>query len=113
MPLYPYECTACGHTDDEFQHMTDEPLAACLKCGAAGCYEKRIAATSAAVARNLPREMHSLGLCHPDDIRAFKLRNPGVECSEDSSSPLYGVPVAANLAEKRKILKTEGWEERN
>ena len=111
MPLYPYECTACGHAEDEFQHMRDEPLTACPRCG--GAYEKRIAATSAAVARDLPREMHSIALCHPDDIRAFKHRNPGIECSEDPNSPLYGVPVAANLAEKRRVLAVEGWEERN
>lgn len=112
MPLYPYECVSCGHKDDEFQSIHDDHLDECPKCKASS-YERRIAATSGAVARELPREMHSIGLCHHDDILAFKRRNPGVECSEDPNSPLYGVPVAANLAEKRRILETEGWEERN
>lgn len=34
MPTYEYECTKCGHTFDEFQKITDKPLARCPKCGA-------------------------------------------------------------------------------
>lgn len=34
MPTYEYECTVCGHTFEEFQAITDKPLAKCPKCGA-------------------------------------------------------------------------------
>ncbi|MBD3403773.1 zinc ribbon domain-containing protein [candidate division GN15 bacterium] len=33
MPTYPYRCKACGHEFEEFQAITDEPIAACPKCG--------------------------------------------------------------------------------
>ena len=33
MPTYDYECTKCGHTFDEFQSMSDEPLKSCPECG--------------------------------------------------------------------------------
>lgn len=32
MPTYEYECTSCGHTFDQFQVMTAEPLKKCPKC---------------------------------------------------------------------------------
>lgn len=34
MPTYEYECTKCKHTFEEFQKITDKPLAKCPKCGA-------------------------------------------------------------------------------
>ena len=33
MPTYPYRCKACGHEFDQFQAITDEPIAACPECG--------------------------------------------------------------------------------
>ncbi len=33
MPTYEYECEACGHTFDEFQSMSEEPLTKCPACG--------------------------------------------------------------------------------
>ena len=33
MPNYDYECSACGHTFEEFQTMTDKKLTKCPKCG--------------------------------------------------------------------------------
>lgn len=33
MPTYEYRCTACSHTFDLFQRMSDEPVAACPECG--------------------------------------------------------------------------------
>jgi putative FmdB family regulatory protein len=32
MPTYDYECDACGHTFEEFQSMTEEPLKKCPQC---------------------------------------------------------------------------------
>jgi len=34
MPTYEYECSSCGHRFEQFQHMSDEPLKTCSKCGA-------------------------------------------------------------------------------
>jgi putative FmdB family regulatory protein len=33
MPTYEYVCDACGHTFDEFQSMSEEPLKKCPACG--------------------------------------------------------------------------------
>jgi putative FmdB family regulatory protein len=33
MPTYDYQCDACGHTFEEFQSITAEPLKKCPECG--------------------------------------------------------------------------------
>src|SRR5690242_2451980 len=33
MPLYEYECLACGERSEILQRFSDPPLAACPKCG--------------------------------------------------------------------------------
>jgi len=33
MPTYGYRCTACNHTFEVFQKITDEPIRECEKCG--------------------------------------------------------------------------------
>jgi putative FmdB family regulatory protein len=33
MPTYEYECSACKHTFEEFQSISDPPLKKCPKCG--------------------------------------------------------------------------------
>lgn len=32
MPIYEYECTACGHTLEKLQKVSDEPLVECPVC---------------------------------------------------------------------------------
>lgn len=32
MPIYEYQCGACGHRLEAFQKMTEEPLTACPNC---------------------------------------------------------------------------------
>ncbi len=34
MPTYEYVCRQCGHRFEAWQHMSDEPLKVCPKCGA-------------------------------------------------------------------------------
>jgi len=33
MPTYDYQCDACGHTFEEFQSITADPLKKCPECG--------------------------------------------------------------------------------
>ena len=33
MPIYEYECTACGHQLEAIQKFSDEPLTECPACG--------------------------------------------------------------------------------
>lgn len=32
MPIYEYQCEACGHTFEAFQKMVDDPLKDCPEC---------------------------------------------------------------------------------
>lgn len=32
MPIYEYQCTACGHRFDQLQKMSDAPLTTCVQC---------------------------------------------------------------------------------
>ena len=34
MPIYEYQCEACGHTFETIQKISDEPLKECPECGA-------------------------------------------------------------------------------
>lgn len=43
MPLYAYQCSACGHAQDVLQKMSDAPLSVCPACGQAA-YAKQITA---------------------------------------------------------------------
>lgn len=45
MPIYEYECQACGHTFEEWQKMSDKPIRVCPKCKARKV-EKLISQTS-------------------------------------------------------------------
>jgi putative FmdB family regulatory protein len=45
MPIYEYECQACGHTFEEWQKMSDRPVRTCPKCKARKV-EKLISHTS-------------------------------------------------------------------
>lgn len=33
MPTYDYECAACGHQQEIFQSMSEDPLTLCPECG--------------------------------------------------------------------------------
>lgn len=33
MPIYEYECRACGHQFEEWQKMSDSPIRKCPNCG--------------------------------------------------------------------------------
>ena len=45
MPIYEYECQACGHAFEAWQKMTDKPVRVCPKCKARKV-EKLISHTS-------------------------------------------------------------------
>ena len=43
MPIYEYECTACGHILEKLQKLNDQPLSECPQCHAAAL-QKRVSA---------------------------------------------------------------------
>jgi putative FmdB family regulatory protein len=43
MPIYAYKCSACGHTKDVLQKISDDPLTVCPACGVAA-FSKQVTA---------------------------------------------------------------------
>jgi len=43
MPIYAYQCSACGHAEDVLQRLSDAPLSSCPACGQA-TYVKQVTA---------------------------------------------------------------------
>ncbi|MGB6104157.1 MAG: FmdB family zinc ribbon protein [Pusillimonas sp.] len=43
MPIYAYQCSACGHAQDVLQKMSDPVLTVCPECGASA-YRKQVTA---------------------------------------------------------------------
>lgn len=112
MPLYPYKCDECAHTSEEFQHIRDEPLTECPVCKSA--YKRTI--TTFGTGNKLfkkPIEMMSIALEEPGEIREFQRRNPDVKIETNEAHPLYGIPIAHSREEKMRILRAEGFQEKN
>lgn len=51
MPIYAYQCSACGHQEDVMQKMSDAPLSVCPKCGAES-FSKQLTAAGFALKGN-------------------------------------------------------------
>lgn len=60
-----------------------------------------------------PIEMMSVALDNDDEIADFRKRNPGTEISSKRGDRLYGVPVVKSRSEKMRVLKAEGFVEKN
>jgi hypothetical protein len=57
--------------------------------------------------------MMSLAVNTPEQLDEFRQRNPTAEISDDPNNPLYGVPIARTRQEKLRILRNEGFVEKN
>lgn len=112
MPIYVYKCDACGHEDEEFQHIQASPISACPVCTSDKYHRVPCRTHSDMIEFQRPIAMQSIGMAHDDEIAAFRERNPGVEISDDPDNPLFGVPIAHTRKEKLQILRNEGWTER-
>jgi putative FmdB family regulatory protein len=73
MPIYEYECQACGHAFEEWQKMSDKPIRVCPKCKARKV-EKLISQTS----------FHLKGGGWYKDL--YSSAKPGSSSSSDSAS---------------------------
>ncbi len=48
MPIYTYQCSACGHAQDEMQKVSDALLTVCPQCGQSA-YTKQVTAAGFAL----------------------------------------------------------------
>jgi putative FmdB family regulatory protein len=46
MPIYEYQCSACGALHEALQKVSDPPLADCPACGAKGALKKKVSAAA-------------------------------------------------------------------
>lgn len=116
MPMYEFVCEQCGHCDDYYRTMGDAwQEAPCPMCGVPMHRDYRAEAAGPHLDKAFtnPIEMHSIAVTNEEDIKAFKHRNPDVEIGTDPNRDDYGVPIARSRAEKLRILKQEGFEEKN
>lgn len=113
MPIYEYRCEECAHTSEEYQSIRSDPLTACPKCCSSSFHRVPSLTHSLNTPYRIPIEMHSIALSNQDDIKAFKQRNSDVPISTNPNDPLWGVPIARSRAEKLKVLRNEGFVERN
>lgn len=105
MPRYDYYCPNCG-VCEEFQHMREDTLEMCPRCQAG--YTKLISKPSGAMEREYrtPIELLSVAPANEAEEIMFRQRNPDAEMKD-------GVPIARTRKQKLRILKNEGFEEKN
>jgi len=112
MPVYEYECAACGHTSEEFQFMQDDRLTQCPGC-LDETYVKQVSMPHTDMkAFRKPIEMYSVALDTPQEIADFKRSCPDIECDANLNNELGGIPVAHNRKEKKQIMEAMGVVER-
>lgn len=108
MPIYEYECEACGHEDDEFQFMHDDHLTICPKCQMAEYKRRPSLPHSDMIEFHKPVELYSIALNDDEEIRAFKRKAPDVHVETDPRSEMYGIPIAKTRKQKLDALEAMG-----
>lgn len=108
MPIYNYECEACGHTAEEFQFMADPLLSVCPECEQQTYRKRPSLPHSDMIEFNKPVELYSIALNDDDEIREFKRKAPDVHVDPDPRSEMYGVPIARTRKQKLDALSAMG-----
>lgn len=111
MPAYPYVCDKCGHVATEFctisQYRRQIP---CVQCSDGTQMRRSFAGKgphSLDVPYQHPIEMFSIAPNNPTELMAFQRRNPNVRLNDQM------VPVVRSRQEKLRVLRNEGFEEKN
>lgn len=108
MALYPYECTACGHSFEELQAMADEPLKDCPSCGRATL--ERTLSLPNAICRGSPR---CVGQLMEDNTRKLVAKHGREGANEVMKKRVYGthgkklrLPRGAKILPRPKAVET-------
>lgn len=107
MPMYPYKCWACGHATEVFKPMTQyKTPEQCPECGASmdRVFTHRCASLDTPFRK--PIEMFSVAPTNPAEVVALRRAMPDVTLTPQL------VPVAHSRAEKLRILRATGCEEK-
>ena len=109
MPLYEYQCPMCGWSSTEYFPMDKaDSQPACAECGSSMKRDYGLEAAGPHLDRPFthPIELHSLAPATDEEIAEFRHRHPDVEFQN-------GAPIARTRSEKLKIMRKEGYEEKN
>lgn len=113
MPMYDYKCPGCGHESLEFMKMCGKDYAPTVQCPK--CFEimdRQVSLPHTDLKEfATPVELYSIGMENIDEIRAFKQKCPDVECSDDPSNEMFGVPIARHRKGKLQALQAAGFVE--
>jgi putative FmdB family regulatory protein len=111
MPIYAYKCSACGHTKDALQKMSDAPLTDCPACGQA-TFSKQVTAAgfqlkgggwyvtdfkSGSQAAPAAEKKAAEGDAKPATTDAAPAK-PETKSESASASPATSAPIAAPVA---------------
>jgi len=109
MPRYSYICDACGLEHDEFVPMSQyQKEVPCPQCGA--MMPRTFAGRTPHTLDkpfHKPIEMYSVAPETPAEVADFRRKNPDVQLNDQL------VPMARNRAEKLRILRNAGYEEKS
>jgi putative FmdB family regulatory protein len=97
MPLYEYQCDACGHRFEVIQKFSDPPLAVCEKCGG----EVRKLLSSPAI------QFKGSGWYITDYARAGKSEGAASGSSKSDASSSAGESKSETKGETKSEAKTE------
>lgn len=102
MTRYYYECCKCG----TFLNGVHTAPTKCPSCEAGSC-AAGLSPSSPDTAYHRPIEMFSVAPMGADEYNELRTKLPDVEFTPQL------VPIAYNLAEKQRILKATGFEDRS
>lgn len=107
MPIYPFDCEACGYHGDVMKSISEyqehEP---CPQCGVEMQRDFAPRQPEDSVYQK-PIEMFGVAPETPAELTDLRRKLPDVELTDQL------VPVARTYAEKKRILKATGFEDRS
>ncbi len=109
--IYCYICDKCGNTADQSRSIhTVEPTIVCEHCTRVMRRDYQAEHTGVRGNYKSPIVMQSMAIM-PDEVAKHRELHPTVELRQVPGG-MYA-PVAHSLGEKRQILKSRGWADKN
>ncbi len=109
MPFRAFTCRNCETIADGMYGLHDDTPKCCYSPMVRD-YHREGMGQRPTGAFDKPIVMYSVGL-NPEEIPAFKKACPDIDVA--TSGPLMGIPIARTRHQKKQILRTMGFEERN
>lgn len=110
MPIYRYRCSECGREEEIVRPMSTPRELPCPACSGETSFERQVSRPKSTQAGyHTPIEMHSVAVCSDHEIQDLQRKVPNLTIATDKRDPMYGVPIAENLHQKKAILRASGF----